>query len=121
MFLQKYMHHSKKTHCLFAVGITMISLSKINVHVGSSLCYHPETHTIYLFGGWNGGHFDGNVYRIQVDDWHWQKVEIEDGSMKPSGRSPASPLCVYCAMCLTKTTLISITNSKTVYRQGAYN
>jgi hypothetical protein len=39
-----------------------------------------------LFGGWNNGHFDAEVYRIQVDDWHWQKVEIPSGNMKPSGR-----------------------------------
>lgn len=54
--------------------------------LGSSLNYHHDTSTIYLFGGFNDGHFDANIYRVRVDDWNWQKVEIADGRMKPSGR-----------------------------------
>lgn len=57
---------------------------------GSSLNYHPETHTIYLFGGWKDGWFDADVYRVQVnpelDEWLWERVEIKTGAMKPSGR-----------------------------------
>lgn len=52
---------------------------------GSSLNYHPETRTLYLFGGFNYGNFDANVYRVQLDEWCWQKVEIRS-KIKPMGR-----------------------------------
>lgn len=58
--------------------------------IGSSLNYHPETCTIYLFGGWKEGLFDADVYRVrvdpEVDEWHWERVEIKPGAIKPSGR-----------------------------------
>lgn len=58
--------------------------------LGSSLCYHPETCTIYLFGGWKQGFFDADIYRVRVDpdvdEWHWERVEMKPGAMKPSGR-----------------------------------
>ena len=58
--------------------------------LGSSLSYHPETCTIYLFGGWKEGQFDADIYRVRVDpdvdEWHWERVVMKPGAMKPSGR-----------------------------------
>ena len=52
---------------------------------GSSLNYHVESCTMYLFGGWNNGSFDAEVYRIVLDEWYWYKVEITS-TIKPLGR-----------------------------------
>ena len=55
--------------------------------IGSTLNYHPETNTIYLFGGFKEGFFDAEVYRVQLqNEWVWKKVEIPEMSIKPSGR-----------------------------------
>ena len=58
------------------------------VFIGSTLNYHPETNTIYLFGGFKEGFFDAEVYRVQLQNewWVWEKVEIPEMSIKPSGR-----------------------------------
>ena len=53
--------------------------------LGSSLNVHHDTRTVYLFGGWNAGLFDANVYRIGLDEWRWEKVQLK-GEMRPSGR-----------------------------------
>ena len=52
---------------------------------GSSLNYHVETRTIYLFGGWNYGLFDADIYCIELDEWNWLKVKIMH-HIKPIGR-----------------------------------
>lgn len=65
--------------------------------LGSSLSYHPETCTIYLFGGWKEGWFDADVYRVRVnpdvDEWHWERVELKPSAMKPSGRYLLTIVC----------------------------
>jgi hypothetical protein len=53
--------------------------------LGSSLNHHVQSRTMYLFGGWNYGNFDAEVYRIVLDDWCWFKVEITS-TIKPMGR-----------------------------------
>ena len=55
------------------------------MHPGSSLNHHVQSRTMYLFGGWNYGNFDAEVYRIVLDDWCWFKVEITS-TIKPMGR-----------------------------------
>ena len=55
------------------------------MNAGSSLNHHLESRTIYLFGGFNYGNFDAEVYRIVLDEWHWCKVEIKS-AIKPVGR-----------------------------------
>ena len=52
---------------------------------GSSLNYHLETCTLYLFGGWDYGNFDSDVYRLQLDEWKWERVKIKS-DIKPLGR-----------------------------------
>ena len=37
------------------------------IFTGSSLNFHNATRTIYLFGGWNYGSFDAEVYGIVLD------------------------------------------------------
>ena len=53
--------------------------------LGSSLNVHHETRTLYLFGGWNATAFDSDVYRIRLEEWRWEKVELKS-DVKPSRR-----------------------------------
>ena len=42
---------------------------------GSTLNFHPKSRALYLFGGWNNGGFDAEVYKIPLDTWIWEKVK----------------------------------------------
>ena len=52
---------------------------------GSTLTYHPGTNSLYLFGGWNDEQFTSDVYKINADDWVWEKVKLTS-SIQPSPR-----------------------------------
>ena len=65
--------------------LSLIHVVYFSLIAGSSLNYHPETRTLYLFGGFNYGNFDADVYRVQLDEWCWQRVEIRS-KIKPMGR-----------------------------------
>lgn len=56
------------------------------VGTGSTLSYHNDTNSIYLYGGWNNHQFSSDVYCISMDTWRWEMVEIPDGGIKPSPR-----------------------------------
>ena len=64
----------------------MIIILGLPFLLGSTLNYHPETHTLYLFGGYNEGNFDAEMYRVEVDEWIWEKIYIQEQDLKPSGR-----------------------------------
>ena len=59
------------------------------VGYGSSLNVHPPTRSLYLYGGWNGGEFDAEVYRVAVDVakdvWEWEIIKPTT-AVKPSPR-----------------------------------
>ena len=56
---------------------------------GSSLNVHPPTRSLYLYGGWNDGDFDAEVYRVAVDVakdvWEWEIIKPTT-AVKPSPR-----------------------------------
>lgn len=53
--------------------------------LGSSLNVHHRTRSLYLYGGWNDGHFDSEVYKVKVDEWEWEIVRPST-DVKPSPR-----------------------------------
>jgi len=53
--------------------------------LGSSLVVHPMFRCFYLYGGWNKGRFDSEVYRMSVDTWEWEIVQPVT-AIKPSPR-----------------------------------
>ena len=55
------------------------------VGIGSTLTYHPGTHSLYLYAGWNDGNFDSEVYKVAIDEWMWKKLK-QVTSVKPSPR-----------------------------------
>ena len=55
------------------------------VGLGSTLTYHPGTHSMYLCAGWNDGNFDSEVYKVSIDNWMWKKLK-QATSVKPSPR-----------------------------------
>ena len=57
-----------------------------NVGIGSSLCYHRDTHSIFLYSGWNEGNFSSDIFCVSLDTWKWEKVVIPEGEIKPSPR-----------------------------------
>jgi len=66
--------------------------------LGSSLNVHHETRTLYLFGGWNATAFDSDVYRIRLEEWRWEKVELKS-DVKPSRRYLTCVLIYKSRMC----------------------
>ena len=54
--------------------------------IGSTLSYHRDTHSLYLYGGWNKTNFCSDVYCISMDSWSWEKVAVLEGEIKPSPR-----------------------------------
>ena len=53
--------------------------------IGSTLTYHPGTHSLYLYAGWNESNFDSEVYKVAIDEWIWTKLK-QATSVKPSPR-----------------------------------
>ena len=53
--------------------------------LGSSLVAHPESHSLYLYGGWNDSQFSSEVYRVSTETWKWEIVKPATG-VKPSPR-----------------------------------
>ena len=53
--------------------------------LGSSLVAHPESHSLYLYGGWNETRFSSEVYRVSTETWKWEIVKPTTG-VKPSPR-----------------------------------
>ena len=54
--------------------------------IGSTLSYHKNTHSIYLYGGWNDRLFSSDVFCVSMDTWQWEKIIVPDGFIKPSPR-----------------------------------
>lgn len=54
--------------------------------IGSTLSYHRDTHSLYLYGGWNNRKFSSDVYCVSMDSWRWEKVTVLEGEIKPSPR-----------------------------------
>lgn len=57
-----------------------------NLGIGSTLSYHEDTHSMYLFGGWNNRRFSSDMYRVSMDTWSWERITIPEGGVKPSPR-----------------------------------
>ena len=53
--------------------------------IGSTLTYHPGTHSLYLYAGWNESNFDSEIYKVAIDEWIWKKLK-QATSVKPSPR-----------------------------------
>ena len=53
--------------------------------LGSSLVVHPALRCFYLYGGWNKGRFDSEVYRMSAGTWRWEIVHPVT-TIKPSPR-----------------------------------
>ena len=52
---------------------------------GSSLNVHLPSRSLLLYGGWNNGQFNADIYRVSVDDWKWELVMLST-KIKPSPR-----------------------------------
>lgn len=57
-----------------------------NLGIGSTLSYHRETQSIYLYSGWNEQNFSSDVYCVSMETWKWEKIAIPKGEIKPSPR-----------------------------------
>ncbi len=53
---------------------------------GSTLSYHRDTHSLYLYGGWNDEDFSSDIYCVSMDTWKWEKVHMDEGDIQPSPR-----------------------------------
>lgn len=56
-----------------------------SVGLGSSLVVHLPSRSFVLHGGWNGGSFDSEVYRVSADTWRWVLMEPST-PVKPTPR-----------------------------------
>ena len=66
---------------------------------GSTLSYHKDTHSIYLYGGWNDRLFSSDMYCVSMDTWIWEKIVIPKGKIQPSPRSLTGVLVYSTKIC----------------------
>ena len=68
-----------------------------NLGLGSSLCAHLPSKTLYLYGGWKDGKFDGEVYRISTGDWVWEILspEAERACAPERGNAAGTFVCLF--------------------------
>ncbi len=70
---------TRETHGVVGEDIPLLGM-------GSTLSYHKDTNSIYLYGGWNEQYFSSDVYCISMDTWRWEQLTVPEGAMKPSPR-----------------------------------